>query len=272
MKNLRIFFLFVLAGVCFGQARDAEFNKLADRFFDEVLFRFNPVEGTAAGFHQYDALLPSGSRAEIDAEIAALKRFEAEVRSFDPRGLSPGIAADRELVLAQIQGQLLELETIRPWEKDPDQYSSGATNAIFTIMSRSFAPPAALAHATRALELAPQYHDLDWAARHNGGRLVVSETFVIAQATAATTRTFGRVVANLGWYDIELPQPVHAGDTIEAESTILETRASRSRAGEGIVCVATRARNQAGDTVLTYRRNLLVYRHGADNPYARAGY
>ncbi len=137
---------------------------------------------------------------------------------------------------------------------------------------RSFAPSAALAHATRALELAPQYHDLDWAARHNHGRLVVTETFVIAQATAATTRTFGRVVANLGWYDIELPQPVHAGDTIEAESTILETRASRSRAGEGIVSVETHARNQDGDTVLTYRRNLLVYRHGADTPYARAGY
>jgi itaconyl-CoA hydratase len=137
---------------------------------------------------------------------------------------------------------------------------------------RSFAPSAALAHATRALELTPRYHDLDWAARHNDGRLVVSETFVIAQATAATTRTFGRVVANLGWYDIELPHPVHAGDTIEAESTILETRASRSRPGEGIVSVATRARNQAGDTVLTYRRNLLVYRRGADSPYARTGY
>jgi itaconyl-CoA hydratase len=137
---------------------------------------------------------------------------------------------------------------------------------------RSFAPSAVLAHATRALELAPQYHDLDWAARHNDGRLVVSETFVIAQATAATTRTFGRVVANLGWYDIELPQPVHAGDTIEVESTILETRASRSRTGEGIVSVATHARNQVGETVLTYRRNLLVYRRAADSPYARAGY
>lgn len=137
---------------------------------------------------------------------------------------------------------------------------------------RSFPPSAALAHATRALELTPQYHDLDWAARHNAGRLVVSETFVIAQATAATTRTFGRVVANLGWYDIELPQPVHAGDTIEAASTILETRPSRSRAGEGIVSVATRAHNQAGDTVLTYRRNLLVYRRDADSPYTRAGY
>ena len=137
---------------------------------------------------------------------------------------------------------------------------------------RGFSQSAALAHATRALELAPQYHDLDWAARHNDGKLVVCETFVIAQATAATTRTFGRVVANLGWYDIELPQPVHAGDTIEAELTILETRASRSRAGEGIVSVATRARNQSGDTVLTYRRNLLVYRRGTDSPYANAGY
>jgi hypothetical protein len=51
MKNLRIFFLFALAGACFGQARDAEFNKLADRFFGELMFRFNPVAGTAAGFH-----------------------------------------------------------------------------------------------------------------------------------------------------------------------------------------------------------------------------
>jgi len=137
---------------------------------------------------------------------------------------------------------------------------------------RSFPPSAALAHATRALELSPQYHDLDWVARHNDGRLVVSETFVIVQATAATTRTFGRVVANLGWYDIELPVPVHAGDTIEAESTILQTRPSRSRPGEGIVSVATRAANQTGETVLTYRRNLLVYRHDADIPYAHAGY
>jgi itaconyl-CoA hydratase len=137
---------------------------------------------------------------------------------------------------------------------------------------RSFPASAAFAHATRALELTPQYHDLDWAAQHNAGRLAITESFVIAQATAATTRTFGRVVANLGWYDIELPHAVHAGDTIETESTILETRASRSRAGEGIVSVTTQARNQEGVTVLTYRRSLLVYRRGADSPYVAAGY
>ena len=125
-----------------AQNRDAEFNKLADRFFDDAVFHFDPTQGTAAGFHQYDTLLPAGSRAEIDAQIAALKKFGSEVRNFSPSGLSAGVAADRQLVLSQIQGQLLTLETIRPWEKNPDTYSSGITNAIFVIMSRTFAPPA----------------------------------------------------------------------------------------------------------------------------------
>ena len=56
-------------------------------------------------------------------------------------GLSAGVAADRELVLAQIRGQLLTLEVIRPWEKNPDIYSSGVSSAVFVIMSRKFAPP-----------------------------------------------------------------------------------------------------------------------------------
>jgi itaconyl-CoA hydratase len=71
---------------------------------------------------------------------------------------------------------------------------------------------------------------------------------------------------------VQLPVQVSVGDTIEAESTIVETRASRSRPGEGIVAVATRARNQHGVEVLSYRRTLLVYRRGATAPYAKAGY
>jgi uncharacterized protein (DUF885 family) len=135
-------FLFLLASATFlsAQSRDVEFNKLSDRYFDEVVFRYDPVQGTSAGFHQYDTQLPSGSRAEVQAEVAALKEYETEVQNFDPRGLSPFVAADRELVLAQIRGQLLALENIRAWEKNPDVYSSGASNAIFTIMSRTFAP------------------------------------------------------------------------------------------------------------------------------------
>ncbi len=137
---------------------------------------------------------------------------------------------------------------------------------------RSFFLEDSVRHAWRSLELSPQYQDLDWISSHGDGQPVVSETLVISAATALTTRTFGRVVANLGWYDIALPHPVHVGDTIEAESTILEVRESRSRPQEGIVSVATRARNQLGQEVLSYRRNLLVYRRLAETPYAQAGY
>jgi uncharacterized protein (DUF885 family) len=133
----------LLAGVCAAQERDRQFAALADRFFDDVLFAYDPVQGTQAGFHQYDVKLPSGSRSEIEAQTAALHKFEQEVAAFDPQGLSAGSTADRELLLAQIRGQLLTLEVIRPWEKNPDIYSSGVSSAVFVIMSRKFAPPAA---------------------------------------------------------------------------------------------------------------------------------
>lgn len=133
-------FVFAFAAAAFPQNRDAEFNRLADRFFDEAVLRFDPVAGTGWGFHQYDSQLSSASRAEVQGQIDAMHRFETEVRNFDPRGLSPFIADDRELLLAQIRGSLVNLETIRRWENNPDTYSSGVTNAIFVIMSRNFAP------------------------------------------------------------------------------------------------------------------------------------
>jgi uncharacterized protein (DUF885 family) len=140
MRGRRIALIFALAGVCFAQKRDAQFTALADRFFDECYFKFDPVAGTQAGFHQYDALLPSISRAEVDAQVESLKKFEGEFDAFGAQGLSPATSADRDLVLAQIRGALLTLQEIRPWEKNPDIYSSSLSNAIFVIMSRSFAP------------------------------------------------------------------------------------------------------------------------------------
>jgi uncharacterized protein (DUF885 family) len=134
--------LLSLAGVCAAQSRDAEFGKIADRYFDEQVFRYDPVQATSAGFHQYDPLLPSNSRAEIHAQIAGLHKWQADVEQFDPKGLSPWVASDRDLMLASIRSQLLSLEAIRGWEKNPDFYSSGVTNAIFVIMSRSYAPAA----------------------------------------------------------------------------------------------------------------------------------
>jgi hypothetical protein len=153
MPSLRPTLLFVVAAACLAQSRDADFVKLSDRYFDEVVFKFDPAAGTQAGFHQYDILLGSGTRAEVDTEIGALKQFDAEVARFDPRSLSASVVADRDLLLSSIRGQLLSLETVRMWEKNPDVYASSATNAVFTIMSRSFAPPAERLKSVIAREL-----------------------------------------------------------------------------------------------------------------------
>jgi uncharacterized protein (DUF885 family) len=121
-------------------ATQADFDKLVDRYFDDF-YHYNPTQATSDGFHQYDAQLEDHSLAVTAARIRSLERFLAEFEHFPSPGLSPGQVTDRDLVVHTIQSQLLTLENIRPWENNPDKYSSGITNSAFVIMSRSFAPP-----------------------------------------------------------------------------------------------------------------------------------
>ena len=120
---------------------DKVFELLAEQYFDKVYFKFSPSQGTAAGFHQYDNLLEDYSRASINSQITALKDFQKVLAKIDPLQLSPAARVDHTLVLDDINAHLLTLEQIRPWEKNPDVYSSGITNSIFVIMARTFAPP-----------------------------------------------------------------------------------------------------------------------------------
>lgn len=117
----------------------SSWDALVDEFFDQAYFKFNPSQGTTAGFHQYDALLEDYSRAGVDQQIAALHLYEKRFAAIDPKSLDETQAADRELVLSDIRGSLLTLETIRPWEKNADTYSSGITSSVYGIMSRRFA-------------------------------------------------------------------------------------------------------------------------------------
>lgn len=136
---------------------------------------------------------------------------------------------------------------------------------------RSFHRADIVRDARRSFDFAPGFHQAPWIDARQGGRLRVPETMLLGAVTALTTRTFGRVSANLGWTGITLA-PVHEGDTIEAESTVVEARESKSRPHEGVLTVDTYARNQHGVEICRYRRNLLVYRRAGDTPYARAGY
>lgn len=120
---------------------DAALERLADEYFDQVYFKFSPTQGTLDGFHQYDAQLEDYSRAGVDREVAALETYEKKFASVPPAALGLTAQGDLELVLGNIRSTLLTLQTIRPWEKNPDNYSSGITASAFSLMERTFASP-----------------------------------------------------------------------------------------------------------------------------------
>jgi uncharacterized protein (DUF885 family) len=120
---------------------DAALMALADDYFDQFYFPANPSSATADGIHRYDDKLEDFSRAEVQRQTQALHHYERRFKSIDPQALSERVRGDRELLLSSIRGTLLTLETLRPWQINPDSYSSGITASAFTLMERNFASP-----------------------------------------------------------------------------------------------------------------------------------
>jgi len=123
------------------------FSVLTDQYFSDVYFHFSPTAGTGAGLHQYDTQLEDYSSASVQKEITALHATQAKIEALDPTALDAPVAADRQILLNSIKSQLLTLEVIRPWEKNPDSYSSGITGSVFVLMERPFAPADTRLHA-----------------------------------------------------------------------------------------------------------------------------
>ncbi len=115
-------------------AQAQNWDKLVERYFHEAIYPFSPSNGVQSGFHQYDAKLDDFSAAGVRRQDDILHAFEKEVSAY------PASTPDRDLVLANIHATLLANDSIRMWEKNPDAYSSAASNAAFVIMSRNFAP------------------------------------------------------------------------------------------------------------------------------------
>ncbi len=115
------------------------FQLIASQYLSDVYFHFSPTAGTSAGLHQYDNQLEDYSAVSMEREVAALHTYEKKVEAIDPTALDASVAADREILLNNIRSALLTLEVIRPWEKNPDTYSSGITNSVFVIMERPYA-------------------------------------------------------------------------------------------------------------------------------------
>jgi acyl dehydratase len=110
---------------------------------------------------------------------------------------------------------------------------------------------------------APLHFDSNYAAQTEFGRPLVNSCFTLALVTGQSVIDISQnVMANLGWDEVRLPNPVFEGDTIYSRSEVLDKRESKSRQSAGLVTVKTTGRNHHGKVVIEFKRTLLVYKAG----------
>src|SRR6266850_4303284 len=114
------------------------------RFIDDCFnayFEWNPSSATAVGFHQYDNELEDYSATAFEKRIEKLKQLQGRLASLPPER-TPDDAIDIEILDGQIRAELLDLETLQTWRKNPMTYVSLPGGAIDNLMKRNFAPAA----------------------------------------------------------------------------------------------------------------------------------
>ncbi len=105
----------------------------------------------------------------------------------------------------------------------------------------------------------PLHLDVEYAARSQHGQRLVNGLLVLSLAVGLSIPGMsGATFANLDYDEVLHEAPIFIGDTIYAESTVIEVRPSRSRGDRGVVRVETRVTNQHGRRVLSFKRRFMV--------------
>ena len=115
------------------------------------------------------------------------------------------------------------------------------------------------------------HFNVPYAERTQFGKPLVNSALTLALITGMTVPdTSENAAANLAWTDIKLPKPVFVGDTLWAESEILDLRESKSNPSVGIVSMRCRGINQRREVVIEFKRTFMVYKR--DAPEAASAY
>ncbi len=108
----------------------------------------------------------------------------------------------------------------------------------------------------------PRHIDEEAAARSIFGGLTASgaHSFAVFISLRTKLQPGLHVLVGMGWDELRLSNPVHPGDELDLEVTVLEKRESKSKPDRGIVRDQARLRNQRREVVLQCISNLLVAR------------
>ena len=118
-----------------------------------------------------------------------------------------------------------EFEIGHVYEHRPGRTISEADNTWFTLLT---------------MNTHPLHFDFEYAKHSEFGKPLVNSAFTLAVvAGMSVSDTSQKAIANLGWTDIKLTAPVFVGDTIYAESEVLDKRESKSRPTQGVVKIKT---------------------------------
>ena len=129
-----------------------EFSSFVDDYF-EALFDWYPAEATAAGIHDYDSRFPDWSAQGHRRRIDTLKALQRKLGSFKKPDLSDAERIDAEILDGRIRAELLDLEVLENWKKNPINYVWLLGESIDGLIKRNFAPaPERLRSVTSRLE------------------------------------------------------------------------------------------------------------------------
>jgi uncharacterized protein (DUF885 family) len=117
----------------------ARFNQIADEYL-KGYYRFNPSEATAAGLHEYDAELETRSRDALTRETRRLRDAMTLLARINPALLSVEARYDYLVLTSHARGQLLDLQDIRTWQRDPNVYNRLVSASVDNILKRNYAP------------------------------------------------------------------------------------------------------------------------------------
>ncbi len=109
----------------------------------------------------------------------------------------------------------------------------------------------------------PLHFDKEYGAKTEFGQVLVNSCLTISVVTGMSVSDISqKTIANLGWDKVRLSGPVFIGDTLYAESKVLEIRESKSRPNQGIVRVETIGTKQDGTQVIGFERAMLIPKRG----------
>lgn len=134
------------------------------------------------------------------------------------------------------------------YEHRPGRTISEVDNTWFTLLT---------------MNTHPLHFDSAYAAKAEFGRPLVNSCLTLSMVVGMSVTDLSyKAISNLGWDKVRLTAPVFAGDTVYAESEVLEVRASKSRPRQGIVTVRTTGNKADGTVFMTYERSFLVPTRG----------